>query len=298
MSDRTTETLHPSSAGLHTAPASDVFTRLLDAQIAAISTIRPALPALSAAAEAGADALRQGFKMGYAGAGSSGLMALADCLELWGTFGIPVARTPMLFAGGAAALMQMTGAVEDDPAQAIPDLTRAAFGVGDVVICVSASGGTPYTIAVAQGAKASGAQVIGISNVARSALLEMADFPVLLDTGPEIIAGSTRMAAASAQKVALNMLSVLVGIRLGHVHDGYMVNVVADNAKLVDRAARIVAAVSGQDLASARAALRSSGGAVKPAILIALGAEPAEALTTLQASDGHLSAALEKLVVN
>ena len=298
MFDRTTETLHPASTGLHTAPASDVFARLLDAQIAAISTIRPALPALSAAAEAGADALQQGFKLGYAGAGSSGLMALADCLELWGTFGIPVARTPMLFAGGAAALMQMTGAVEDDPAQAIPDLTRAAFGVGDVVICVSASGGTPYTIAVAQGAKAGGAQVIGISNVARSGLLELADFPVLLDTGPEIIAGSTRMAAASAQKVALNILSVLVGIRLGHVHDGYMVNVVADNAKLVDRAARIVAAVSGQDLASAHAALRSSGGVVKPAILIALGAGPAEALTILQASDGHLSAPLAKLVVN
>ena len=298
MFDRTTETLHLDSAGLHTASALDVFTRLLDAQIAAISTIRPALPALSAAADVGADALRQGFKMGYAGAGSSGLMALADCLELWGTFGIPVARTPMLFAGGAAALMQMTGAVEDDPAQAIPDLTRAAFGVGDVVICVSASGGTPYTIAVAQGAKASGAQVIGISNVASSALLELADFPVLLDTGPEIIAGSTRMAAASAQKVALNMLSVLVGIRLGHVHDGYMVNVVADNAKLMDRAARIVAAVSGQDLASAHAALRSSGGAVKPAILIASGAEPAEALTTLQASEGHLSAALAKIVAN
>ena len=298
MSDRTTETLHPGSAGLHTAPTLDVFTRLLDAQITAMSTIRPALPALSAAAEAGADALRQGFRMGYAGAGSSGLMALADCLELWGTFGIPVARTPMLFAGGAAALMQMTGAVEDDPAQAIPDLTRAAFGAGDVVICVSASGGTPYTIAVAQGARASGAQVIGISNVAGSALLDLANFPVLLDTGPEIIAGSTRMAAASAQKVALNMLSVLVGIRLGHVHDGYMVNVVADNAKLMDRAARIVAAVSEQDLASAHAALRSSGGVVKPAILIALGAGPAEALTILQASDGHLSAPLAKLVVN
>ena len=132
MSDHTTETLHPSSVGLHTASASDVFTRLLDAQIAAISTIRPALPALSAAAEAGADALRQGFKMGYAGAGSSGLMALADCLELWGTFGIPVARTPMLFAGGAAALMQMTGAVEDDPAQ--------VFAVGGALRQVSLAG--------------------------------------------------------------------------------------------------------------------------------------------------------------
>jgi N-acetylmuramic acid 6-phosphate etherase len=275
MTDRATERQHPGSVGLHAAPAQDVFARLLDAQTAALSAIRPAVPTLISAAEAGAAALREGRKMAYAGAGSSGLMALADCLELWGTFGIPVDRTPMLFAGGAAALLHMTGAVEDDPAQAIPDLTRAALGADDAVICVSASGSTPYTLAVAQGAKSRGAKVIGIANVAGSALLELADFPVLLDTGPEMIAGSTRMGAASAQKVALNMLSVLVGIRLGHVHDGYMVNVVADNAKLADRAARIVAAISGQDLALAHEALRQSRGEVKPAVLIALGAKPA-----------------------
>ncbi|MDB5659092.1 MAG: Sugar isomerase [Cypionkella sp.] len=298
MADRTTETLHPSSVGLHLASAEDVFTRLLDAQIAAVSTIRPALSALIAAAEASADALRSGFRLGYAGAGSSGLMALADCIELLGTFGIPVDRTPMLFAGGAAALMQMTGAVEDDPAQAIPDLARAAFGSGDVVICVSASGNTPYTIAVAQGAKANGAHVVGISNFAGSALLKLSDFPVPLDTGPEVIAGSTRMGAASAQKVALNMLSTLVGIRLGNVHDGYMVNVVADNAKLIDRAARIVAAISGQDPEQARDALRKSGGAVKPAILIALGVEPRQALAKLQAGGGHLYAAMENILPN
>lgn len=292
MTDRATEGQHPSSAGLHAAAAQDVFCRLLDAQIAAVSAIRAALPSLIAASEAGANALRRGYKMGYAGAGSSGLMALADCLELSGTFGIPVERTPMLFAGGSAALLHLTGAVEDDPALAVPDLTRAAFGVGDVVICVSASGNTPYTLAVAQGAKALGAQVIALSNVAGSALLELADFPVLLDTGPEVIAGSTRMGAASAQKVALNLLSVLVGIRLGHVHDGYMVNVVADNAKLLDRAARIVSAVSQQDLAAARDALRISGGAVKPAILIALGGKPADVLAALEASGGNLSALL------
>ncbi|WP_309667938.1 N-acetylmuramic acid 6-phosphate etherase [Tabrizicola sp.] len=298
MTDRATERQHPSAPGLHAAAAQDVFERLLDAQIAALSAIRPAIPALTSAAEAGADALRQGCKVAYAGAGSSGLMALADCLELWGTFGIPVDRTPMLFAGGAAALLHMTGAVEDDPAQAIPDLMRAALGTGDAVICVSASGSTPYTLAVAQGAKARGAKVIGISNVSGSELLELADFPVLLNTGPEVVAGSTRMAAASAQKVALNMLSVLVGIRLGHVHDGYMVNVVADNAKLVDRAARIVSAVSGQDLALAREALRQSEGEVKPAILIALGAKPEQALTQLKASDGHLSQVLAKNPAN
>lgn len=292
MGEKATEARHPKSAGLHLAAAGDVFGHLLDAQLAAVSCIRPVFKALEDAAEAGASALRQGHMMAYVGAGSSGLMALADCLELMGTFGILPDRTPMLFAGGAAALLQMTGAVEDDPALAEADFARADLGPGDVVICLSASGGTPYTLVVARAAKGRGAQVVGMANVAGSPLLDIADFPVLLDTGPEVISGSTRMGAASAQKVALNMLSVLVGIRLGHVHDGYMVNVIADNAKLVDRAARIVAAVSGQDMLTAQEALAASEGAVKPAILIARGAAPDRARAVLHASEGHLTPAL------
>ena len=292
MADRTTEQLHPGAAGLHLAATADVLSRLLDAQIAAVASVRPALPVLGGAADAAATALRSGRKLGYAGAGSSGLMALADCLELWGTFGIPVDRTPMLFAGGAAALLHMTGNVEDDPSLAATDLTHADFTKGDLLVCVSASGTTPYTLAVAQGAQGAGARIIALSNVAGSALLAMADFPVFLDTGPEVIAGSTRMGAASAQKVALNMLSALVGIRLGHVHDGYMVNVVAENAKLTLRAARIVAAISGVDLPTAHAAMQAAGGAVKPAVLIALGSTPAQATTMLQTTGGDLSAAL------
>ena len=292
MADQTTERPHPRAAGLHAAAAPDVLARLLDAQIAAVALVRTALPALESAAAAAGDALRNGRKMAYAGAGSSGLMALADCLELWGTFGIPPGSTPMLFAGGTAALLHMTGAVEDDGALAATDLARAEITKGDVVICVSASGTTPYTLAVAHGAQATGAQIIALSNVAASPLLTMADFPVLLDTGPEIIAGSTRLGAASAQKVALNLLSVLVGIRLGHVHDGYMVNVVADNAKLLTRAAGIVAAISGVDLHTAQTAIQTAEGAVKPAVLIALGSTATEAITQLQNNGGHLSAAM------
>ncbi len=292
MSQRATEQPHPGSVGLHSVLAEDALLRMLDAQIAAVSTLRPAIMAISVAAKAGAYALKSGGKMGYAGAGSSGLMALAECLELWGTFGIPVTQTPMLFAGGSSALLQMTGAVEDDLASVSPDLARAGFAAGDVVICVSVSGGTPYTVAVAEGAKQRGAQVIGLSCVAGSSLLRLADFPILLDTGPELVAGSTRLGAATAQKVALNMLSVLVGISLGHVHDGYMVNVVADNSKLVERAVGIVSAVSGKDTVISREALRLSGGAVKPAILIAVGIAPEQVHPALKASGGHVSAAI------
>lgn len=295
MAEQGTEGLHPHAAGLHAAAPDLVLTVLLEAQMAALARVRPALPALERAAEAGAAALQGGHRMGYAGAGSAGLMALADCLELAGTFGIAPARTPMLFPGGAAALLQMTGAAEDDPAQAEPDLARAAFGPGDCVICVSASGSTPYTLAVARGARAAGATVICIANNPGAPLLLLADVPVLLETGPEVVAGSTRMGAATAQKAALNLISVLVGIRLGHVLDGQMINLVADNAKLLARAARIVAAVAGCDATAAEAALAAGKGHVKPAILMARGASAAEAEAALLATGGLVSAALATL---
>jgi N-acetylmuramic acid 6-phosphate etherase len=269
-----------------------VGARVLAAQAAAIAAIAPAVPAIAAVADAGAAALRAGRRMAYAGAGSSGLMALADALELPGTFGIPPAQVPVLFAGGAGALLSMAGAVEDDVPAALADLARLNIGSGDVVICLAASGATPTTLAIARAARDAGATVAGFANVAGSALLTLAHLPVFLDTGPEIVTGSTRMGAGTAQKVALNLMSVLVGIRLGHVHDGYMVNVLADNIKLRDRAARIVADLSGTDPATARAALDASGGRVKPAILIARGHTPADADAALAAADGHLARAM------
>ena len=174
-------------------------------------------------------------------------MALADAMEIAATFGIPASQTPVLFAGGVATLLDHSGATEDEADQAVADLRAAGLAAGDVVICVAASGTTPYTVAVAEAARAAGATVVGIANVAASRLLALADIPVLLDTGPEVVAGSTRLGAATAQKIALNLISTLAGIRLGHVHDGYMVNVVAANAKLRDRAARIVAALAATD---------------------------------------------------
>lgn len=295
MAPRPTEARHPEAEGLHAAPANVVLTRLLEAQAGALQALRPALPMIEAAAEAGAAALLAGQRMAYAGAGSSGLMALADCLELAGTFGIAPERTPMLFAGGTATLLHMTGGVEDDPGVVATDLAQVGFQPGDVVICLSASGGTPYALQVAAGAKAAGARVVGMACVAGSSLLAASDIPVLLETGPEMVAGSTRMGAATAQKVALNMLSVLVGLRLGHVHDGYMVNVVADNAKLVGRAARIVAAIAGCEERTAQEALAKTGGAVKPAVLVARGLSPEEAQCALQGSGGHLAPVLKQI---
>ncbi|SDE23128.1 N-acetylmuramic acid 6-phosphate etherase [Paracoccus isoporae] len=293
MTDRPTEARHSQSAGLHQQQPAEALSLLLDAQIAALSALRPALPALGQAAAVCADALSAGGRMGYAGAGSSGLMAMADCLELAGTFGLPPERTPMLFAGGAAALLHMKGSVEDDSTQAQRDVEAAGIGAGDVLLVLSASGGTPYALAAAGAARQRGARIVGLANVPGAPLLEMADIAVLIETGAEIVAGSTRMGAATAQKVALNMLSVLVGIRLGHVHDGHMVNLVADNAKLVARAARIVSEVAGVPAAMAEAALAASGGGVKPAILVARGMSPERAEARLRETGGHLAPLLD-----
>lgn len=294
MAIRSTEARHPQSEGLHARPADEALALLLDAQVAALAAVRPALAALERVADAGAESLRRGGRLGYGGAGSSGLMALADCLELAGTFGLSPDRTPMMFAGGAAALLHMTGAVEDDPALALADLETSRLGAGDVLLVLSASGTTPYALTLAEAAQARGVTVAGFANVAGSALLARADLPVLLETGAEVVSGSTRMGAGTAQKAALNMVSVLIGLRLGHVHDGYMVNVIADNAKLLDRAARIVAAVARVSRAEADAALSQTEGAVKPAILVAQGLSPAEARVALDRSGGHLAELLER----
>jgi N-acetylmuramic acid 6-phosphate etherase len=296
MAARATEAQHPHGRGLSAVAAEVALERLLDGQRTALAAVAPAVPAIAEAAALAARTLAGGHRLAYAGAGSAGLMALADALEIAGTFGVPVDRTPVLFAGGVAALLAMTGGPEDDRDAAVRDVAAAALGPGDAVVCVSASGSTPYTLAVAGAARDRGAAVIAIANTAGAALLALADAPVLLDTGPEIVAGSTRLGAGTAQKAALNLLSTLAALRLGHVHDGYMVNVVADNAKLRERAAGIVAALSGADDASARAALAAADGAVKPAILLAAGArDAADAARLLADSGGHVGPALDAL---
>lgn len=289
MAEGSTEARHPSSDGLHRIPAAEALARLLAAQADALAAVGPALPAIEAAADLALAALAGGGRLAYAGAGSSGLMALADCLELAGTFGIAPARTPVLFAGGAEALLHMRGAVEDDPQLAAADFVRSGLRAGDAVICISASGTTPYTLEVARLARAAGVRVVGIANVPGSALLAGSDVAVVLATGAEIVAGSTRLGAATAQKAALNLISVLLGIGLGHVHDGFMVNLVADNAKLRGRAERMVALLSGADLGHVRAALAATGGAVKPAVLVARGRSADEAAADLQRTAGHLA---------
>jgi N-acetylmuramic acid 6-phosphate etherase len=163
------------------------------------------------------------------------------------------------------------------------------------VIAVTASGATPYAVAFAQTARAKGAQVVAIANNAGGAIFAHADVAIALETPPEVIAGSTRMGAGTAQKAALNMISTLAGIRLGQVHDGMMVGVVADNAKLRARAAGMVARIAGVPETPARAALEQAKGAVKVAVLLARGRDMDRATSLLNDTDQNLRAALARM---
>lgn len=290
----TTECQHEGGPDLHRMDAADIMAVLVGAQIASSFSIHAALPQITAAAEASATSLIAGGRLGFAGAGSSGLMALAEQLELAGTFGISPATTPMCFAGGADALLRMHGQSEDEVGLAADDLAASGLTRGDALIAVSASGTTPYTLTIARLARQRGITVTGIANVGGAALLLNSDHPVLLDTGPEVLAGSTRMAAATAQKIALNAISVLIGVRLGHVHDGFMVNLRAENAKLRLRAGDIVTRIAGVTPEQAATSLDLADGEVKTAILVARGRSADAARMAITQNHGHL----EGLLIN
>ncbi len=293
MSLPVTEHLHPAASGLDALPAATVLSHLLAGQKAALHTVDAALPEIEAGALLMASALRGDGRLVYAGAGSSALMAIADGMELAGTFGIGPDRIVLRMAGGLPVDARMPGDTEDDSAEGI----RAAADLrpADVVIAVTASGRTPFALAIARGARAAGAKVIGIANTTAAPLFDLCNVAICLPTPPEVLAGSTRLGAGTAQKAALNLMSTLMGILLGQVHDGMMVGLVADNEKLRARALATVGKIAGVDGTQAARALDLAGGFVKPAVLIARGQAPDAARHLLKINQGNLRAALAHL---
>lgn len=256
---------------------------MLDNQLMAVAAVRPALPALALAAEAAAERLRVGGRLAYAGAGTSGRIAIQDGAELPPTFDFARDRLVMLMAGGEGALVRAVEGAEDEGS----GVDAAGLGEGDVLVGVAASGATPYTVGCVRVARAAGALTIGVANSA-GPLLESAEHAVLLATGAEVIAGSTRMGAGTAQKVALNLFSTLVMMRLGRVYRGQMVDMRATNAKLRRRAVRMLRGLAGVEEAAAVAALEAAGGQLKVALLVLRGMAVGEAVAALAAAGGDL----------
>jgi N-acetylmuramic acid 6-phosphate etherase len=289
MAEPMTERLHDLAPGLDDLPLDAIAAHLLTAQTAALTAVSGATSDIARGGQIMADTLAAGGRLIYAAAGSSGLMAMADACELAGTYGVDPGQVTILMAGGLPRDAAMPGGTEDDADEAAT--AARIITAKDAVILLSASGTTPYALAIARVAQDRGAATIAIANNADVPLFDGATVAICLPTPPELIAGSTRMGAGTAQKVALNMMSTIMGVALGHIHDGMMVNLRADNAKLKARAATMIARITGSH--DSMTHLATSKGAVKPAILLAAGArnlDQAEAL--LAASGGHIRAAL------
>ncbi len=270
-----------------------VVDAMATSQREALTAVSLAGPALSEAIAALAAVLAAGGRMAYAGAGSSGLIAQFDRLELPGTFGLPLDRLPLILAGGTEALKALDGGSEDDEAAGAAAVAASGLGAGDAVICLSASGSTPFTVAVARAAAEAGAVTVGIACVEHAPLLDACRHPVPIPTGPEVLAGSTRLAAGTAQKCALNILSTGIALRLGHAYRGLMVNMVPDNAKLRRRAVAIVARAARIAPDRAEAALAAADWSIKVAVTMAgAGIDAAEARARLTRSGGDIRAAL------
>jgi N-acetylmuramic acid 6-phosphate etherase len=271
-----------------TWPIEESLAAMLDSQMAAFGAVRNALPALAGAAAAAAARLERGGRLVYAGAGASGRLAVQDGVELHPTFGWPRERLHYLIAGGEPALVQSIEGAEDDAAAAVAAVEALALAETDVVVAVAASGRTTFTCAVQRRARAAGALTIGLANNPSTPLLAEAEIPVLLATGPEFLAGSTRMAAGTAQKIALNLLSTQTMIALGRVYQGFMVDVVPTNAKLAARAKGIVQALTGCGPDEAAALCERAGGDLKLAVLLGDGLGLEEAKARLEAAGGNL----------
>jgi N-acetylmuramic acid 6-phosphate etherase len=283
-----TERHSPRYSAIEAWSPGDILEAMIEGQFAAVAAVRAARPALEEAALAIEPRLRDGGRLAYAGAGTSGRLAVQDGAELMPTFSWPQERLLLLIAGGREALVQSVEGAEDESEEAIRLVERCEIEPHDVLIAVAASGTTPFTLACLREAKQRRALTIAIANNRDTPLLAEADHPIWLDTGPEPIAGSTRMKAGTAQRIALNLLSSLVMIRLGRVYRGLMVDLKAVNKKLIRRSEKILLELSGRSREEVQDALHRAEGNVKTALLLLEGCDLDEAARMLDRSGGHL----------
>ncbi len=227
-------------SGLETFDTSPLLARLHEADLTVAATVGKALPAIGRAADAIAGRLDAGGRWFYTGAGTSGRMGALDAAELPPTFGTEPSLVVALLAGGPRAMLEAVEGAEDDEAAGARDLETAGMTSRDAVVGIAASGSTPYVIGAIRFAREAGALTVAVVCRPKTELLTLAEIPILLDTGPEVLSGSTRLKAGTAQKMALNILSTAVMAKRGLVFEGEMVAMKPTNEKLKKRAIRIV----------------------------------------------------------
>lgn len=271
----------------------ELVAAFVDDQFDAVAAVKAALPDLARAVDAAVPRLQAGGRLIYVGAGTSGRLGVLDSVELTPTFDWPRDRARALMAGGDPAMYVAIEGAEDDAAQGGDDLRRLGPTENDVVIVLAASGSTPYALGAVQMARAVGALTIGIANNPNSPLANAAEIGITIATGPEVISGSTRLKAGTAQKIALNTFSSAVMVRLHKVFGNLMVDVRATNNKLIARAQRLTMLATGCSADEAQRVLGECGWKVKVAIVaIERKCDVTEAQRLLDAHQGDTWAAL------
>jgi N-acetylmuramic acid 6-phosphate etherase len=284
-----TEQPNPRTARLDRLPARKLLALLNreDARVAA--AVRRELPRLAQAVGAVVGAWRRGGRLFYVGAGTSGRLGVLDAAELPPTFQIPSGRVQAVLAGGRAAVFRSSEAAEDSAAAGARDLARRRVRKSDVVVGLTASGSTPYVLGALRFARRRGCMTIAITANRGSAAARAARIAICPETGPEALAGSTRLKAGTAQKLALNLLSTAAMVRLGHVYRNLMVNVQMSNRKLRRRGLRVLEQALDISQAEAARLARRAGGNLKAAIVMGrTGCSRDEAERRLTEAAGHL----------
>jgi Predicted sugar phosphate isomerase len=276
--------------GLDALPTAQVVERLLDGESQVLPALQRVAGRLAAAADRVAATVTGGGRLIFTGAGTSGRLAAAEAAELPGTFGIDASRSLAVIAGAGSAVVD--DAAEDDAAAGAAGMAAIRVTRGDLVVAVAASGSTPYTLAAAQSARAAGVTVLAVVNAPGSPLAALADVAVEVLVGDEVLRGSTRLAAGTAQKIALNTVTTAAMARAGHVHGDLMIDVVAANAKLRARAVRIVAEIAGCPSSAAAVALAACHDDARAAVLHLVRDLPPADAAALAAAHPSLRAAL------
>jgi N-acetylmuramic acid 6-phosphate etherase len=290
-----TEQVNPGTRGIDSLPTLDVL-RLMNTEDRGVAeAVAGEIPRIAEAVDRIAGRMRDGGRLFYIGAGTSGRLGVLDAAECPPTFHVSPDLVQGVIAGGEGALARATEATEDDPESGKRDLAERGFTAKDSLVGVAASGRTPYVLGAVAYARSLGAFTAGISCTPNSELSRAVDVSIAPLVGPEVIAGSTRMKAGTATKLVLNMISTALMIRLGYVYGNLMVNVQPRNSKLEDRARRIVAEAAGVSYDHASQLLRDAGGVVKTAIVMSrMSMDRAAAEARLAAAGEHLSEALKE----
>ncbi|MEM2507297.1 MAG: N-acetylmuramic acid 6-phosphate etherase [Candidatus Bathyarchaeia archaeon] len=295
MENLVTEQRNPASTDIDRKPTEEIL-KIINAEDKKVAyAVEKEIPKIAEAVDLIVDSIKKGGRLFFIGAGTSGRLGVMEAAEMPPTFGVNPELVQGIIAGGIEALYRSLEGVEDDRNAGVKDLLSRGFASKDVLVGISASGKTPYTVAALEFAKKMGAKTIGITCNLNSEIAKIADVTIEVIVGPEVITGSTRMKAGTAQKMVLNMLTTAIMVKLGKVYENLMVDLKAANEKLRERAKRIIMSATNVSYDEAEKAINAAQGNVKAAILmIKTKVSYEEALRLLEKSGGILRKAIEE----